>query len=61
LTVQISGRGHCHNSAGGTGRGQRKTAGAAQDLNRLLPLVKWLLGDPHNIVLSAPTPVPSQP
>jgi len=34
-------------------------AAPAQGLNRLLPLVKWLPGDPRNIVSSAPAPVPS--
>jgi hypothetical protein len=47
------------------GHRQRTTrtsvAAPAQDLKRLLPLVKRLPGDPHNIFLSAPAPVPSQP
>jgi hypothetical protein len=47
-------------------RAQQRTtrtsaAAPAQDLKRLLPLVKRLPGDPHNIFLSAPAPVPSQP
>ena len=36
-------------------------AAPAQNLKRLLPLVKRLPGDPLNIFLSAPAPVPSQP
>jgi hypothetical protein len=40
-----------------------RTSAAAppQDLNRLLPLVKRLPGDPHNIFLPAPATVASQP
>ena len=64
LPVQYLNCDRRHNSAR-HGQRQRTTrtsaAAPAQDLKRLLPLVKRLPGDPHSIVLSAPAPRPSQP